>query len=465
MAHALPPARSPRGIVRQVRSNIAMWESAIGELAARTPPKSSLYRPADGFLSAQEQGITVPALLAKPMHRQVLLLAGAQALYQTAGTLVATVGALAGAQLAGASPGLATAPNAAIFLGTALTTFPASLWMARVGRRAGFVAGTLLGVAGGLTAAFGLTMGSLALLCLGTFLIGCYQAFAQFYRFAAGEIADESYRPRAIAIVLGGGVVAAFLGPFLGRVGGPLLEPAYVGSFLLVAMVSLVATGMLLGLRIPPAPEDGPACAPARSWRAIVVQPAYLTALFAAATGYGVMVLAMTATPVAMGHHHHGLPAVATVIQFHVLAMFLPSFFTGSLIARIGVVRLMLVGVALLAGHVLISLSGYALPSFIGALVLLGVGWNFLYIGGTTLLTSTYSAAEKGRAQATNDVTIFTVGLTCSFGSGLLLDLFGWQALNLLLLPWLAVAACLLVWHGHYRRRVRTWETAGAHLG
>jgi MFS family permease len=165
------------------------------------------------------------------------------------------------------------------------------------------------------------------------------------------------------------------------------------------------------------------------------------------------MILAMTATPIAMLHHDHGLAAATTVIQLHVLGMFLPSFFTGSLIARLGVLRVMLAGVALLAGHVLMTLTGTAFESFAGALVMLGVGWNFLYIGGTTLLTTTYTAAEKGRAQATNDMSIFAVGLACSLGAAALLQAFGWQALNLLLLPWLAVAAMALLWLGYRRRR------------
>lgn len=384
------------------------------------------------------------------MHRQVLLLATAQALFQTTSVLVMTVGGLAGGLIA-PSPELATAPIAAMFLGTAVATFPASLWMARVGRRRGFVAGALLGAAGGATAAAGLWLGSLALLAFGTFLVGTYQAFAQFYRFAASEVADGAFRARAISLVLAGGIVAALAGPLLGRLGGPLLSPEYVGSFLLLAIVSLVAAGLLLGLRIP-APRAEAIVATGRPWIAIVSQPAYLVALFGAATGYGVMILAMTATPIAMLHHDHGLGAAATVIQLHVLGMFLPSFFTGTLIARLGVLRVMLAGVALLAGHVLMTLSGTAFESFAGALVMLGVGWNFLYIGGTTLLTTTYTVAEKGRAQATNDMSIFVVGLACSLGAAMLLQAFGWQTLNLLLLPWLTVAALALLWLG-YRRR------------
>jgi MFS family permease len=386
------------------------------------------------------------------MHRQVLLLAAAQALFQTASVLVMTVGGLAGGQIA-SRPELATMPIAAMFLGTAAATFPASMWMAKVGRRTGFVFGALLGVFGGLSAAFGIWVGSLAILSLGTFLVGTFQAFAQFYRFAAGEVADDAFRPRAISLVMGGGVVAALAGPMLGRLGEPILAPAFTGSFLLLAVVSALAAATLLGLRRPETHSVVAQADDGRSWSKIVCQPAYLVALFGAVTGYGIMILAMTATPLAMYHHHHELSATATVIQLHVLGMFLPSFFTGSLIARFGVLRIMLTGVVFFTGHIAMALSGTGFVSFASALVLLGIGWNFLYIGGTTLLTTTYTPAEKGRAQATNDMTIFAVGLGCSFSAGALLERFGWEAMNIALIPWLVLAAAALVWLGWLQRR------------
>ena len=388
-------------------------------------------------------------MLANPMHRQVLLLSTAQALFQSVGILVMTIGGLAGARVA-PSPELATLPIAAMFLGTAVVIVPAATWMARTGRRRGFLTGALLGVAGGILATLGVWLGSLWLLAAGTFLIGAYQASAQFYRFAAAEVANEAFRPRAISLVLAGGVVAALLGPWLARWGGPLLQTAYMGSFLLLSLVSVLAAGLLLGLKVPQ-----PAAAAAQGGRSlaeIVRQPAYLVALFGAATGYGVMILAMTATPLAMVHHQHQLSDTTTVIQLHVLGMFVPSFFTGSLIARFGVLPIMLAGVALLAGHVLISLTGTDFHYFAGALVLLGVGWNFLYIGGTTLLTTTYTPAEKGRAQAANDMTIFVVGLLGSLVAAPLLQLLGWQSMNLVLLPWLAIAAVALMGLGMVRR-------------
>lgn len=336
-----------------------------------------------------------------------------------------------------------------MFLGTAVATFPASMLMARRGRRHGFLMGATLGVLGGLIGASGIWAGSLALLCLGTMLVGAYQGFAQFYRFAAAEVAEPAFRPRAISYVLAGGIFAAVVGPELGRIGGPLLSAEFTGSFLLLTAASLLAMGFLLALRIPvptiPAGGAGTG-AKARPLGAIVAQPTYLVALFGATTGYGVMILAMTATPLAMIHHQHGLGDAARVIQAHTLGMFLPSFVTGSLIARVGVLRIMLAGVAILVTHVALTLTGTSFASFLSALVLLGVGWNFLYIGGTTLLTTTYTAAERGRAQAANDLSIFLVGLAASLSAGALLEFASWQTLNVLLLPWLALAAAALLW-------------------
>ena len=391
-------------------------------------------------------------MLRSSMHKQVFLLASAQALFQTASVMVMTVGGLAGGHIA-SRPELATMPIAAMFLGTAAATFPASMWMTRVGRRAGFMLGALLGVVGGIAGAAGIWIGSLLLLSFGTFLVGAYQAFAQFYRFAAGEVADDAFRPRAISLVMAGGVVAALAGPLVGRYGANLFPAEYAGSFLLMALVSFAGAGVLAGLRVPAPKVEAGASETGRPLSAIVLQPAYLVALFGVASAFGIMILAMTATPLAMVHHHHDLPTAATVIQLHVLGMFLPSFITGSLIARFGVLRIMFTGVLILAGHVLMTLTGTGFGSFASALILLGVGWNFLYIGGTTLLTTTYTAMERGKAQATNDMTIFAVGLASSFSAAALLQTFGWQMLNTLLLPWLGLAALALVWLGWHKRK------------
>lgn len=375
---------------------------------------------------------------------QVLLLATSQALFQTVAIAVVTIGGLAGASVA-ASPSWATLPIAAMLLGTATTTIPASLWMARRGRRSGFVLGALTGAVGAIVAALGVWVGSLTVLACGTFLMGIYQGFAQYYRFAAIEVAPANTGARAISYVLAAGVVAALAGPALGQLGAKLFARDYVGSFVLASFVALAGAALLLRLRVPSTARNEAANVPARSWRAVVTQPRYLVALLGGGTGLGVMVLAMTATPIAMVHHDHGLGDAASVIQMHTLAMFLPSFITGSLIARFGALRIMLAGVAAFALHVAITASGTEFHSFAAALVMLGVGWNFLYIGGTALLSTTYTPAEMSRAQATNDMVIFAIGLVCSVSAAALLSAYGWQRLNFWLWPWIAFTAMVLL--------------------
>ncbi|THF25807.1 MFS transporter [Pseudomonas atacamensis] len=386
----------------------------------------------------------------KSMRRQVAILASAQALFQTISVMVMTIGGLAGSKITD-SPGLATLPVGTMFLGTACMMFPASMLMARYGRRVGFIFGTFLGALGGLVAAFGIYNASLPELSLGTFLIGVYQAFAQFYRFAAGEVADDAFRARAISYVMAGGVIAAIGGPMLARLGGNIFDVEYMGAFLIITVISLLATGVLFGLRMP-VPVASPTGIAGRPWQKIVIQPTYFVALFGGATGYGIMILAMTSTPLAMIQHHHALSDAATVIQLHVLGMFLPSFFTGFLITRLGALRIMLAGVAFLMAHILLTLTGTTFTSFASALVFLGIGWNFMYISGTTLLTSTYTPAEKARAQAINDMAIFVVGVTCSFGSGILLEKLGWITMNIMLIPWLVFALISILWLQHKNR-------------
>jgi MFS family permease len=208
---------------------------------------------------------------------------------------------------------------------------------------------------------------------------------------------------------------------------------------------------LLLALQIPAGVADV-VSGPSRPLLVIMRQPTYVVALLGAATGGGVMTLAMTATPPAMIHHRHDLADAALVIQLHVLGMFLPSFFTGSLIARYGVLRIMLAGVGLLTAHVLMTLTGTGFYSFAGALVFLGFGWNLLFVGGSTLLTESYRPSERGRAQAANDMSIYAVGVAASLAAGAVLNLLGWQALNLLTLPWLAAAALALLWLWLQRR-------------
>lgn len=385
-------------------------------------------------------------MLQNNMHRQVLILASSQSLFQTVSVMVMTIGGLAGANIAN-TPLLATLPIAAMFLGTATMMFPASILMAHIGRRKGFICGALLGVIGGIIAALGIMYSSLVLLAVGTFCVGSYQSFAQFYRFAASEVADDAFRSRAISFVMAGGVIAAIMGPTLARFGGPLFNHLeYVGSFLIITVVSLLAIGILSGLKIPDQIEIKTDFNAGRPWYQIVSQPTYLVALFGSITGYGIMILGMTATPIAMRHSHHELSAITTVIQLHVLGMFLPSFITGNLIARFGVLKIMLMGVILFLCYIAMALSGFHFFSFATSLILLGVGWNFLFIGSTALLTDTYTLEEKAKAQAINDMTVFVIGLICSFSAGVVLDIFGWKVMNLALLPWLAMTAISLLW-------------------
>lgn len=385
----------------------------------------------------------------KQMFRQVWILAGSQAIFQTVSILVMTIGGLAGEMLA-PFPSLVTLPIATVSLGTVLATFPASLWMSRVGRKKGFCTGTAAGIVAGVLAVTALTLHSFWLLCLATFTVGIYQAFAQFYRFAAGEAVKKSYRTRAISIVMAGGVVAALLGPLLASGGSHMFSVPYLGSFMLLGLMALMGLGLLTRLQMPEQETTVTDSLPARHWLRVITQPAYYVALFSAASGFGIMVLAMTATPLAMKHHDYSLSQSASVIQIHVLGMFLPSFFTGRLIERFGVIRIMLAGVGAMLLYILLALTGTHFSNFAGALFLVGLGWNFLYIGGTSLLATTFHPAERGFAQAFNDMSVFVFTLFCSFAAGSLLNAFGWEKMNLLLLPWvllLTVPLIMLAWH------------------
>jgi MFS family permease len=325
-----------------------------------------------------------------------------------------------------------------------------------VGRRPGFLIGALLGIGGSLLSAFALSESSFAIFVIGHFLLGSYQGFANYYRFAAVEAAGPTHAGKAISLVVAGGVVAAFLGPQLGLwgrdwIGGQI----FVGAYLAQGGLSLVALLLLSRLRLPKpvAAQVGPS----RPLREILGQPALRVAIFGAAIGYAVMIMVMTATPLAI--LGCGLPEsnVTPVIQWHVVGMFAPSFFTGALIARYGAPRIMQAGFALLLGHVVLALSGVEFLHFLSALVLLGVGWNFAFIGGTTLLTQTYLPAERLRVQAVNEFTVFGLAALATLSAGWLYDRFGWVTLNLSVLP-LLLAALLAT--SSIERRLRRAATA-----
>lgn len=383
--------------------------------------------------------------------RNVLILAAAQALFQSATVLVMTLSGLVGLALS-PDKALATLPIAASILGTAAATVPASLLMKRIGRRPGFLVGTATGGLGGALAAAGIATSDFALFCLGNVLVGVYQAFAQYYRFAAADSASPAFRSRAISLVLAGGVVAAVAGPEIAKHTKDLAATTYLGSYLAMIALAALAAALLAFVRIP-APGADERREQGRPLIDIVRQPVFITALLGSVAGYAVMILVMTATPLAMVAHHHPVADAAFVIQWHVLGMFVPSFFTGSLIARFGVLPVMGTGIALLAGHVGIALTGVALLHFLSGLVLLGVGWNFLYVGGTTLLTEAYRPAERAKTQALNEFVIFGVVATASFASGGILHHLDWRWVNLGALPLLGIGAATLLWLAAQRKR------------
>lgn len=396
----------------------------------------------------------------RPVVKNVLVLAACQALVQTGTVAIITAGGLAGHLLA-ADKSLATLPISFLMIGTMIATIPASLFMGRFGRRAGFWLGTLFGAAGGALAVVSLMNGWFWLFCFAHVFYGGYQGVAQFYRFAAAESATAAFRSRAISYILLGGAVAAVAGPHLVAYTRDFVASgAFVGTYAVIIALSLAATVVVSFIDLPK-PVEQKTDSPARPTSAVVRQPTFLVAVLVAAIGYGVMNLAMTATPLAMAHHQHGLSETAFVIQWHVLGMFLPSFFTGGLIARFGAPKIMLAGVGLLLAHVTIALSGVEFLHFASALILLGIGWNFTYLGGTTLVTETYRPSEKAWAQGVFDFTVFTTVVISSFASGALLHLFGWVGVNMLALPLLLAAGAALAAYLARSRRERM-RTQGA---
>ncbi len=377
------------------------------------------------------------------MKRNVLLLALCQALLTTSISLQLSAAALVGQAMAG--PALATIPLGLLFLGNMLTAFPASFYMRRFGRRVGFMTGALLGILGAVLATHAILEGRFLLFCLGNLLLGCFNGFGQFYRFAAADIATVDYRSRAISYVLAGGVLAAFLGPNLAALTRHGLTAPFAGSY--AALIGVLLTSLAIAALLTiPRPGVQEQAGPNRPLGTIALQPAYWVAVLGALVGYGVMNLVMTATPLAMDGHRHAFESTALVIQWHVVAMFAPSFFTGHLIRRLGVLNVMLLGALLMIGCVAINLTGTEVHHFTAALILLGLGWNFLYIGGTTLLTETYHLAEKAKAQALNDFLVFSMVACTAFGAGTVHGHLGWLLLNLGVLPLLGLTLIATLW-------------------
>jgi MFS family permease len=380
----------------------------------------------------------------KTSHRDIVLLACCQALLLVNNAGLISMNALIGYALVDnktyASLGATT-----YVLGSALATMPASLWMGRVGRRRGFMTGSLIGVAGSSVAAAAVWLGSFPLFCVGTAIIGIYTAFGLQYRFAAAEVAQASFKAKAISLVLAGGIVGGFLGPESTRWAKDLLPTQFLGSFLVLAAVAVVALAVQSRVHVPP-PSLEERSGGGRPLRDIVSQPVFIVAALAGGLGYGLMNLLMVATPLAMSFCSHPYDAAALVIEWHVVGMYAPGFFTGSLIKRFGTLKVILVGVALMAACVFVALSGTSVAHFIAALTLLGIGWNFMYVGGTTLLTESYRPAEKAKTQGANDFIVFSIMGLSSFSSGALVSATGWETMNAGALPVLAVVALAVAW-------------------
>ena len=386
----------------------------------------------------------------KETHRNVGLLAACQAMLFTNNSTLIAINGLAGLALAPYA-GLATLTVTCWVLGGALATMPASLHMKRVGRQAGLMSGTFWGIVGALICGAAIWLQNFWLLCFGTLVWGVYNAYGQYYRFAAADVATPEYRPTAISLVLAGGLVGGILGPTLSRWTVDLVGKKFMGAYLVLIAAAVVTMLLLRQIRIP-APSAAEREATGRPLSEIAAQPKFIVAVLSAAIGYGVMNFLMTSTPIAMQVCGHPFSAAAFVISSHIVGMFAPSFITGSLIRRFGVLNVMLAGAAINLACIVIALAGITIAHFWWSLVLLGVGWNFLYTGGTTLLTETYRPEEKAKAQGTNDQCIFIMMLISSFTSGLTVTSAGWSRVNLFALPLIAIVTGALVWFMFHQR-------------
>jgi len=379
------------------------------------------------------------------LKRNVPLLALCQALMMSGNSLMVTSAALVGFALA-EDKSLATLPLAAQFLATMLASAPASLLMGRFGRKPVFLAATLIGLGGALLATWAIIHGSFWLFCAGAALTGTFNGFGNYYRFAATEVVPIERRARAISAVLAGGVVAAVVGPNLANWAQDLIGDArFAGGFAAVAGLQLIAAAALSATRLAK-PLRKAAEGEARPLLQIAAQGRFIVAVLCAMLGYGVMSLVMTATPLAMQQHQHPFGDTALVIQWHVLGMFAPSFVTGRLIERFGVGNVLLAGALLAAACLGINLYGQQLWHFWSALLTLGVSWNFLFIGGTALVTECHSAAERPKVQALNDTLIFTTVTLAALSAGALQHSFGWQAVNQGVIAPVALMLLAVLW-------------------
>ena len=379
------------------------------------------------------------------MRRNVFLLACCQALFMTSTSAIISTAPIVGGILLVENKSLATLPLALQFVAMALTTIPASFYMGKVGRKIGFITGALIGVTGGILGAFSITSGDFLLFCIASLFTGCFNGFCHYFRFAASDIATTEFRSRAISYVLAGSVVAALLGPTLARNTSDILPAQFAGVYLsLIAVyVSVAVVVSLIKIPLPPREERRFSGRPLSQ---IARQPKFIIAVCAATFGYLVMSFLMTVTPIAMGICGFTFSHSSYVIQAHVLGMYAPAFITGHLIARFGVNNILIAGSLLCGASILIHLSGISFLNFLSGLVLVGIGWNFLFTGGTTLLTETYTSAEKAKVQGLNDFFIWGTISIGAFMSGAVQQSIGWNAVNLVMAPLVVIVLVITLW-------------------
>jgi len=384
-------------------------------------------------------------------RRNVVVLLIAQAVMGAQMSMIFIVGGLTG-QMLSPNPCIATLPLSMIVLGSALSARPLAGFMRRRGRRAGFVLACGAGALGAAAAATGMMLGNFWLFMLSGLLTGVYQAAQGFYRFAATDCAPAEFQSRAISWVLAGGLAAALTGPLLVRLTADLTAVPFLATYAAIVGLNLLGP-LLFGFLDIPRPAAAPAGSPAgRPLRALLREPRILVAMICGMVAYALMNLVMTSTPLAVVGCGFQTADAANIVSFHVLAMFGPSFFTGHLIARFGATRIVMLGLAILAGAGAVALSGVELGHFYAALVLLGLGWNFGYIGATAMLTRAYRPEERERVQGLNDAVVFSGVFLASLSSGGLMNCMGgsaqagWNAVNLAMLPFLVLAGGALLW-------------------
>jgi MFS family permease len=360
-------------------------------------------------------------------------------------SLVLLAGGIVGSELA-PTPALATLPIAVAVVGIAIFTIPAALLMKRIGRKRGFIIAAIVASVGALGAAFAITIQSFFLFCAMMLFVGGNAAFVQQYRFAATESVEPKYAGRAVSFVLVGGIIAGFLGPEIGRNAKDWLGyGAYSGSFVAMALLFVVSVLLLLFIRDTAVKEDSEK-KPERPLRAIIGQRTYLVAAFSSAVAFGVMGFIMSATPFSMHVlDQFNLSDTTLVIQSHIIAMYLPALFTGFLIERLGLKLLQVIGITVMATGVIIAVSGHTFVNYLMALISIGVGWNFLFVAGTVMLTKSYYPYERFKAQGINDFAISTFMALAILLAGAVLTAGNWELLNLLCLPFLLVTFILIL--------------------